>query len=80
MGVYDTIIFKCPNCGEENGSQSKSGECVLKFYDYKSVPRSTAYDANRHAPFQCVCGKSWYFGNIPNFDDDRVSLSIIEEK
>lgn len=76
MGVYDCITFKCPNCKHEVVAQSKSGGCILVDYDFMSVPISVAYDANRHAPFECDCGKSWRFGNIPNDDNARVSLSI----
>ena len=76
MGCYDTIEFKCPECGKEISGQSKSGDCVLADYDYTSVPISVAQDANRHAPFLCSCGEAWFFGNIPGFDEKRISLTI----
>lgn len=79
MGCFDSIIFKCPNCGEEIEAQSKSGECALMEFNHNSVPFSVAEDANRHAPFLCSCGSSWIFGNVPGGNDERISLSIIEQ-
>lgn len=76
MGVYDCITFNCPDCGATYVAQSKSGDCVLASYDFTSVPVSVAYDANRHAPFECECGAVWVFGNIPDFSEQRVELSL----
>ena len=76
MGCFDCITFRCPNCGTEHEAQSKSGACVLDTYNHASVPMNVAYDANRHAPFKCACGSSWYFGNIPD-DNARIALTII---
>jgi hypothetical protein len=61
MGCYDSIMFKCPNCGEDLEAQSKSGECVMATYGLNDVPPDVASDANRHAPFFCKCGASWNF-------------------
>lgn len=61
MGMYDTIIFNCPDCGEEINAQSKSGYCNLKTYPFNCVPSDVAVDANRHAPFICVCGNRFKF-------------------
>ena len=79
MGCYDCITFRCPACGKEIIAQSKSGDCELESYKFTSVPISVAYDANRHAPFECVCGFSWIFGNLPDSNKARVSLSILKE-
>ncbi len=78
MGCYDTIVFFCPECKARLSGQSKSGDCVCSLYNHSSVPTSVAYDANRHAPFKCSCGKSWAFGNIPEFSDINVKLTIEE--
>ena len=80
MGCYDTICFGCPDCGEELSGQSKSGDCVLKDYPHISVPRSVADDANRHAPFVCDCGSKWIFGNIPDYAEAKVSLTLEKVK
>lgn len=59
MGMFDRIMFDCPNCGKEIEAQSKSGNCSLASYDIHHVPEDVAEDRNRHAPFRCECGKSW---------------------
>lgn len=75
MGMYDEISFNCIDCGAEIIAQSKSGECTLGLYPYHSVPVSVAFDANRHAPYECECGSKWEFGNIPN-EEMKVILNI----
>lgn len=37
MGLFDTIILKCPNCKGILEFQSKGGECILKEYNEKNV-------------------------------------------
>jgi len=76
MGCYETITFKCPNCGEELAAQSKSGPCALGVYSHESVPINVAMDANRHAPFLCSCGKSWQF--VTASPEGRIFLPIEE--
>ena len=44
MGMFDTVKFKCPECGAELELQSKAGECVLHEYHYKAVPPEIAID------------------------------------
>lgn len=56
MGMYDTILVKCPSCGEEHHFQSKSGECLLSYYELEECPEDVMWDANRHSPYQCGCG------------------------
>lgn len=60
MGLYDTILFPCPNCGHQMEAQSKSGPCALSRFSHDHVPASIAADANRHAPFTCPgCGAEY---------------------
>jgi hypothetical protein len=73
MGVYDEIVFKCPECGELMFAQSKSGECILSQYDNTMVPLDVALDANRHAPHECYCcGEKWVF------DLSEISIPLKE--
>ena len=44
MGMYDTITFKCPECGTKIEVTSKSGICDLKQYKAKKVPTEIALD------------------------------------
>lgn len=61
MGCYDSIVFKCPACGNEIAAQSKGGACSMMTYGLNDVPADVASDANRHAPYLCKCGASWKF-------------------
>jgi len=38
MGVYDTLRFKCPSCGEVTSEQSKAGDCCLNYFTLKDAP------------------------------------------
>jgi len=75
MGVYDSIIFYCPECGECLEAQSKSGSCNMQTYNISKVPVNVAEDANRHAPFECSCGKKWILGEKKQ---EFVKLSVEE--
>jgi len=59
MGLFDTVWVKCPTCGEENGFQSKSGECILGNYSLDNCPYDVLFDINRHAPIECECGTQY---------------------
>lgn len=81
MGMFDTITFKCPNCGADLSTQSKSGACMLGEYDRHAVPQSVAYDCNRHMPIVCNCGKSYSF-HEPNeyIEEPKLNLSLKDEQ
>ena len=38
MGMFDSVMFKCPKCGHEIEAQSKSGSCDLKVYRSDKIP------------------------------------------
>ena len=44
MGMYDTVVFKCPNCNEDIEEQNKSGDCVLDRFRSDEVPVEIARD------------------------------------
>lgn len=54
--MYDTVMVPCPNCGEESGFQSKSGDCVLGHYFLEDCPNDVLVNINRHSPCKCECG------------------------
>jgi hypothetical protein len=64
MGMFDTVLVKCPKCGEENAFQSKSGECVMEYYALENCPDNVLFNVNRHSPYQCDCG-TLYEVDIP---------------
>ena len=38
MGMFDTVLVRCPECGRINDFQTKSGDCTLASYNTRSVP------------------------------------------
>lgn len=44
VGTFDTILFKCPNCGANIPHQTKGGVCRLEEYDYRAIPMPAASD------------------------------------
>ena len=38
MGVYNTILVPCPECGNEVEFQTKSGDCSLTTYSILCAP------------------------------------------
>lgn len=66
MGMFDTVRVPCPKCGVLYDAQSKSGECILGYYDFpllgaeNPAPANVMDDINRHAPFICIeCGTTF---------------------
>lgn len=53
MGMYDTVLVPCPNCGHKNEIQSKGGDCFLNEYELHDAPTDVLSDINRHAPHEC---------------------------
>ena len=50
--MFDSVMFKCPECGHKIEAQSKSGECGLQVYTPDKVPEDVLeglkiYDACR---------------------------------
>jgi len=37
MGMFDTVIVKCPKCNEINYVQTKTGECMLSNYQWETL-------------------------------------------
>lgn len=56
MGMYDSVMVNCPQCGKEHEFQSKSGECLLDVYTLKNCPDDVIANVNRHSPCKCDCG------------------------
>lgn len=55
MGMYDSVMVKCP-CGAEVEFQSKAGDCILKYHDPRDVPSEIADDLNGKIK-RCECGR-----------------------
>lgn len=60
MGMFDTILIRCVECGSVIECQSKSGECCLQTLTLEEAVETqdeSLFDVNRHAPHECPeCG------------------------
>lgn len=56
MGMFDTVHFNCPSCGQKLSEQSKAGGCDLRDYTMDSVPVSIAESLNGHVEICSGCG------------------------
>ena len=72
MGMFDTVWVNCPKCNEENGFQSKSGDCILANYTLDDCPDDVLQNINRHSPMECDCGCK--------YEIDIINKTIIEIK
>lgn len=54
MGVYDTVMVPCPQCGTREEFQSKSGRCMLETFSLDDAPDEVLLDVNRHSPIVCT--------------------------
>ena len=42
MGMFDTVVVKCPHCVEDVEMQTKTGPCVLDVYTIDNLEMSVA--------------------------------------
>ena len=67
MGCYDTVLVRCPVCGDMGYFQSKGGECTMTDYPLENVPPDVLSDVNRHSPHECgCCGTFYEVGLVPS--------------
>ena len=57
MGMFDTVMIKCPHCGDELEFQTKSGECVLSYFTQEAIPPEIARDLNGISDECYHCGE-----------------------
>jgi len=57
MGMFDSVYFGCPHCGEQTEVQSKAGFCVLDNFYEDAVPTCIAQDLDRERHFCKHCEK-----------------------
>jgi len=46
MGMFDSLIVSCPDCGHHIEFQSKSGPCELRIYREDNLPTDVAIGMN----------------------------------
>lgn len=61
MGVFDSVMAPCPECGARHEFQSKSGDCSLAVFELEDAPEEVLAGAIRHAPIACArCGTPYW--------------------
>lgn len=56
MGMFDTVVARCPACGANVEFQTKAGPCELKRYAHINVPADIAASLNGEVK-TCSCGE-----------------------
>ena len=59
MGMFDSIMFDCPGCGNELEIQSKAGDCLLDRFSSESVPLHIAQDICHEQTYCEKCDR-WF--------------------
>ena len=69
MGMYDSVMLKCPKCGATVGVQSNGGPRELRTYPADKVPLTVAADAIAWADGGSEvceeCGARYYLKTVP---------------
>lgn len=76
MGMFDTIIVPCPECGKEEEFQTKSGECILDIVKLEDcdISNDMLHDVNRHSPYTCENCNTVFDVDISTRKSKRVVL------
>lgn len=54
MGMFDTLVIKCPSCNEDVEEQTKSGPCMLYTYEWENCSDNMKYGfTGRHRCYHC---------------------------
>lgn len=60
MGMFDSVIARCPECGTPNEFQSKGGPCRLERYHLRNAPPLVLADVHQE-PVMCDgCGQMYH--------------------
>ena len=57
MGMFDSLLVNCPQCGNQIEFQSKAGECSLAEYSIFNVPPEVALDCSKDVEICSKCGE-----------------------
>jgi len=76
MGMFDSVCFKCPDCGEAVEVQSEAGDCRLATFDPLRVPLGIASDIDGEDAWCPKCNKSYTVAMFPPID--VVWMKLVE--
>jgi hypothetical protein len=80
MGMFDSIIFKCPNCGQDIEDQSKAGECLLYQYDQSAVPLKIAGDILNDEMYCENCKETFVVGAADYFPPPDIKMKLLKKQ
>lgn len=78
MGMFDTVHFTCPKCGNIISVQSKEGHCILAEYSSDKVPPEIA-DRMVGISVHCRTCESKYMVDDDQPPRKHVPLFLVEE-
>ncbi len=57
MGLFDSVMADCPNCGAKLEFQSKAGECYMNVYSVEDAPDDVVRDVLNRPEYCRHCEK-----------------------
>lgn len=60
MGLFDSVMVPCPECGTINEFQSKGGDCRLAEYTLADAPSDVLIDAVGYTVTCTECGYPYH--------------------
>lgn len=75
MGMFDTVLYKCPKCGSDEELQTKSGDCILGKYPLRSIPVDIAKALDGRGEPCSSCGYEITF-HYPKTIPKHVSMEV----
>lgn len=76
MGLYDSVLFKCPSCRTRIEVVSKSGDCNLTAFDCTAVPLSIAEDIDGSIVTCPNCGVDHTVLNLLSVRKKHIPMSL----
>ena len=64
MGMFDTVKFKCPNCGHAIKEQTKVGDLRCRVYPQYEVPVNIAVCLDRDSLVCDHCSTQYYIRRV----------------
>lgn len=69
MGLFDSVMGKCPTCGHEIEFQSKAGFCEMLVYTVDDAPQDVLMDVLNEPHYCQNCGE-WSCLFDPSYQPD----------
>lgn len=76
MGMYDSVITACPDCGDEVEFQSKAGSCIGARYSLSRVPASIAEDIHDDSVVCRGCHRTVTI-KIPSMIPSLIEMEVV---